>query len=206
MHVGYMGCECVRLRKNPIFHTKLTVKYAATILLMFLLAFNWVGYRMVSGFIENRADRQLQAKIDRSDFQENLLIELRVPLNAPYLSGSTAFERVDGEIVIEGTHYRYVKRKVENGELVLLCIPNENKTRIQNSRMDFFKLVNDLNQSSESKSKNTASFKSFSVEYQQESNEWSVDGFVVTSNPFAILNRSTIFSGFDFIPEQPPAI
>jgi hypothetical protein len=180
------------------------VKQAASILLMILLAFNWVGYRMLSGFIEHRSDAKLQAKIENSDYEESVLLELRVPLNAPYLSSTTEFESVQGEIEIEGTHYKYVKRKVENGELVLLCLPNENKTRIQNSRVDFFKLVNDLNQSTEGKSKNTASYKSFSSEYQDENNLWSIHPEITLTVLPRSLSLSFLSTGFNFIPDQPP--
>lgn len=175
---------------------------------MSLLAFNWVGYRLLSGMLEQKADLALEKRIDNADYDEKNLIELKVPLNAPYLpANSTAFERVDGEIEIEGTHYKYVKRKVVDGELVLLCIPNEGKTKIQNSRVDFFKLVNDLNQSSNTnKNKNTASFKSFTTEYRQEDNAWSIPVLQkILVIPALRCNYSTA-AGFDAIPEQPPKV
>ena len=93
--------------------------------------------------MENKADIALETRIDQSDYDESTLIEIRVPLNAPYLSdNTTAFERYDGELELDGIHYKYVKRKVVNGELVLLCLPNKSKTEIQNSREEFFKPVN----------------------------------------------------------------
>ena len=105
-------------------------------MLLLLLAFNWVGYRLLTGFMESKADIALEAKIDNSDYDESSLIEIRVPLNAPYLSdNSTEFERYDGELELDGVHYKYVKRKVVNGELVLLCLPNKSKTELQNSRV-----------------------------------------------------------------------
>ena len=174
---------------------------------MSIIAFNWGGYRLLSHFMEHRSDLALESKIDREQYDENSLIELRVPMNAPYLAtNSTAFERVEGEIEIEGTHYRYVKRKVENGELVLLCIPNEHKKKIQNSRVDFFKLVNDLNQSAEGKSKNTTSYKSFVTEYRQEANTWSIPAFyhLIDSRPSSFA--TFVDDGYHFIPDQPPQV
>src|SRR5205085_11312815 len=121
------------------------LKRAASILLLLLLAFNWVGYRLLTGFMESKADNLLEAKIENSDYDESTLIEIRVPMNAPYLAeNSSGFERYDGELELDGVHYKYVKRKVVNGELVLLCLPNKGKTELQNSREEFFKLVNDL--------------------------------------------------------------
>jgi hypothetical protein len=181
------------------------VKQVASILLLIILAFNWAGYRLLSGFLEHTAQVALETQIDHSQYEESSLIEIHVPLNAPYLAGnSTDFERFDGEIEIEGTHYNYVKRKILNGELVLLCLPNENKTSVQNSRDEFFKLVNDLNHSTQ-KSKNTTSFKSFVTEYKQENNSWTINSFTASFQTSSCSSNSFISPGFITVPELPPA-
>lgn len=155
--------------------------------------------------MERKADLALETKIDNSDYDETNLIEIRVPLNAPYVSGnSTEFERFDGEVELEGVHYKYVKRKIINGELILLCLPNENKTRFQNSRVDFFKLVNDLNQSQNKSKDNSSSFKSFVTEYKQENNSWTINSLPNINLKPEVANNSILAAGFNTIPEQPP--
>lgn len=116
----------------------------AAILLIFLLAFNWYGYRLLTSYLQHEASAQLQSKLDNNDYNQASLIEVRVPLNMPYITDWDDFETYEGETQINGIHYKYVKRKVENGELVLLCIPNQQKTQLQAAQQDFFKLVNDL--------------------------------------------------------------
>lgn len=181
------------------------MKLAASILLLTILAFNWVGYRFVSHYFENKSDIKLEASINNSNYEESDLIELRVPLNAPYISGSAEFERYSGEIELDGVHYKYVKRKVEKGELVLLCLPNENKTRFQNSRIDFFKLVNDLNHSSQSKEKSTASsFKTSTTEYRQENNSWAINPIMPVEIRHLFTDEKNQSAGFINILKQPP--
>jgi hypothetical protein len=181
------------------------VRQIVSILLLLLLAFNWVGFRIFSGYLEHNADLALEKKIEHSDYDESNLIEFRVPLNAPYLTGnSTEFERFDGEVKLNGQHYKYVKRKIENGELVLLCLPNESKTEIQNSREEFFKLVNDLNNSSQNKSKSTTSFKTFVTEYKQENNSWDIPSLMNILLKPSLASTPNLAAGFNFIPEQPP--
>lgn len=160
---------------------------------------------MLSLFMEAKADVALETKIENSQYDESSLIEIRVPLNAPYLAeNSNGFERYDGEIELDGVHYKYVKRKIENGELVLLCLPNKSKTELQNSREEFFKLVNDLNQTQE-KSKNTAaSFKSVTTEYKQENNSWLVCGLPLIHITHSQAYNSYEATGFDTLPEHPP--
>jgi hypothetical protein len=157
----------------------------ASILLLAVLGFNWVGYRLLSGFLEQSADKQLEASISSSSYDEEELIEMRVPLNAPYLAGTSGdFERYDGNIEVDGVHYKYVKRKIENGELVLLCLPNTGKTQSENSRIEFFKLVNDLGNGSQSKDHHSSSvFKTFTTEYKKEDNCWTIPPAMILKLP-----------------------
>ncbi len=170
-----------------------------------MLAFNWVGFRLLTGFMESKADIALETKIDNSDYDESTLIEIRVPLNAPYLSdNSTDFERYDGELELDGIHYKYVKRKIVNGELVLLCLPNKSKTELQNSREEFFKLVNDLNSTQNKSKSNTSSFKSVTTEYKKENNSWSISALSSIQIIYNNAVRYNTAPGYNSAPEQPP--
>lgn len=170
-----------------------------------MLAFNWIGYRLLNSAMQNNADLALESKIEKADYDDASLIEIRIPLNAPYLiDGSAEFERYDGELELHGVHYNYVKRKVVNGELVLLCLPNESKTELHNSRVEFFKLVNDLNHSQSKGKSSASSFKSVTTEYKQENNSWSVAPLPLTHVTYAAANTSFIEAGHNLIPEHPP--
>ena len=124
----------------------------AAILLLIILVFNWVGYRFFSDFLQHRADAQLEARIEKNDYREEQLIEIRIPLNLPYQANWQSFERFDGEIDLDGVHYKYVKRKIYNDSLVLLCLPNEAKQNIEKAKDDYFKVVNDIDSRSQKKS------------------------------------------------------
>lgn len=116
----------------------------AAILLLAILVFNWVGYRVLSDFLQHRSNISLEAKLDLNDYAASDLIELKVPLNLPYLTNWKDFQRCDGEIVVSDVHYKYVKRKIADGYLILLCLPNVNKARIEKVKEDYFKTINDL--------------------------------------------------------------
>lgn len=155
--------------------------------------------------MESKADIALESKIENDDYDESSLIEIRIPLNAPYLSdNSEEFERYDGELELDGVHYKYVKRKVVDGDLVLLCLPNKSKTELQNSRNEFFKLVNDLNHTQTKGKNNTSTFSSLTIEYKKEMNAWTLEPIPVASLKHAPGNQDCIASGYDSLPEQPP--
>ena len=172
-----------------------------------MLIFNWFGYQLLTRFLQSEADARIEAKLDRDDYDENQLKEIRIPINLPYHNDWQGFERYSGEIEIEGIHYKYVKRKVENGELVLLCIPDQSRKLYQTARDDFFRLVNDLQHSStnkQSESGNSISFKNFISEYRQEKNDWTVQHFRLDKLSFILENTALLASPFTPIAEQPP--
>ena len=120
------------------------VKRIASILLVGILLFNWGGYRLLSDYFEGRADQQLQAELDLNHYNEADLIHIKVAASLPYGSSSEKFERVEGNIDINGVNYTYVKRRFYQDSLELLCIPSMAKAGIKNARDEFAKLANDF--------------------------------------------------------------
>lgn len=181
------------------------MKRIASILLAFILLFNWVGYRILSGYFEERADLVLEQKLDNSDYDESQLIEIKVPLELPYQTNWKEFERFDGEIEIAGIHYKYVKRKVYNDSLILLCLPHEGKMKLQSARDEFFKLVNDLQHPAQSKkSDKGATAKNPVTEYYSESQRWLIPKLTALYHFSFIRKSAPAFTGFTLTPEQPP--
>ena len=66
-------------------------------MLAFLL-FNWGGYRLLSTFLEVRAEEHLQADVDQDIFDEAALLHIKVPVSLPYTNSSPIYERVTGNI------------------------------------------------------------------------------------------------------------
>jgi len=123
------------------------MKRIAAILLLGILTFNWYGYKLLSSYLEKRADRQLEANLDQDRYDESQLISIKVPAShLSYYNSATQFERVDGEIEVGGVQYKYVKRRLFNDSLELMCIPNHNAMKLQTARNQFFQLVNDIQQ------------------------------------------------------------
>ena len=94
--------------------------------------------------LEHQASVSLQQKLDHDQYSNNNLVEIKVPVNLPYLSNWSNFEKYQGETEINGVHYKYVKRKLVNDTLILLCIPNQTKNELRTAQSDYFKQVNDL--------------------------------------------------------------
>jgi hypothetical protein len=113
-----------------------------------------IGYRLYFYYAQQMADKALVATLDEGTYDHKDLLVIKVPLSLPYQSDWKDFERVDGEIDINGETYKYVKRKVVNGALVLLCLPDHHKTKLENAKEEFFKLVNNMQSQLPAKSTN----------------------------------------------------
>lgn len=118
-------------------------KYVSILLLLVLL-FNIVGYRALFYYAEQKADFALETQLDDNLYNEQDLISINIPLDNPYLADEKGFERVNGELTFQGTTYKYVKRRVTKGNLVLYCIPNTQKMVLKKAGYDYGNSVNDL--------------------------------------------------------------
>ena len=91
-----------------------------------------------------QSDKQLTQQLDNNQYNDGELIEVKIALHTPYLTSWSAYERIDGEVEVNGVFYSYVKRKIHNDTLFLLCLPNKNKTQLHAARIAYAGNVNDV--------------------------------------------------------------
>ena len=120
------------------------IRKTAAILLLMLLVFNTVGYKLWFTVAMEKADSKLEAALDKHSYNREELFTLKIPLNLPYQNITSSFERINGEITVNGETYTYVQRKVEKDTMVLECIRNTEKTSLQQRSNDYFGKVNDV--------------------------------------------------------------
>lgn len=140
----------------------------ATILLLALFGFNILGYQLLYNHMEQRADVALENDLDERRYNESELISIKQPTQLPYYTNSPIFERTDGEVSINGVIYKYVKRRIYNDSLEMLCIPNKAKMKIRESKTDYVKWATDVpqNGSREKKEGSSKNNKTSTVDYE----------------------------------------
>lgn len=121
------------------------------ILLMCLMLFNWVGYQMYIAIMVHYSGKELAAKLDKHNYSDADLISIKVPVTYIYYNGYSSFQRIDGQVELNGTTYNYVKRRFFNDSLELLCIPNVAATKLKSAQDAYFALSNGLDRSHDSK-------------------------------------------------------
>ena len=118
------------------------MKRFAAIFFLCLLLFNIAGYRLLFDVAEHRATAGLITAVEKEQFDVSELITITVPLSLPYQTDWTDWERVRGEIEMDGITYQYVQRKVSGGQMMLQCLPNNQQAKIESARDRFFELAN----------------------------------------------------------------
>lgn len=158
--------------------------------------------------MDYRNNTHLEAQLDKNEYSESELISLKVPAtHLSYYTNSKSFDRVDGQIEINGIAYKYVKCRLYNDSLEMLCIPNIASTRLQNAKDNFFKITNDLQNASQNKKSNPHSVqKNFSVSF------CPIHPISISSVLFFSSLKRTSRDSFHFpspcisLPDQPPQI
>lgn len=80
----------------------------------------------------DRADRELDSRLDANSYDEAQLISFKVPITGlSYYTPSDTWERVEGSIEIGNIFYKYVSRRVSGDSLEVLCIPHSTATKLQ---------------------------------------------------------------------------
>lgn len=196
--------EIVQTNSFPNIAT-ITVRKSAAILLLIIFLFNLVGYRILFDYAQKKSDAQVTTSLDTHQYNDADLITIKVPLSMPYQTVQSDFERIDGEINVSGKIYKYVKRRIVDGEMVLMCLPDHNKMRIEAAKGDFFKNTTDVEQNNASKksTNSKSSFKNLISEYIQHSFNYSVAYFNATANSNALMESITLPS-FPHTPPVPP--
>lgn len=115
--------------------------FAIGMLVVYL--FNLAGYSFLFTYCIERADKKIEQIADNSSYSATDLIELKFKLNLPYITDWSEYERYDGQVEFNGEHYNYVKRKVSQDTLYLLCLPNKLKTKLNKDRTDYAVKAND---------------------------------------------------------------
>src|SRR5687768_3191288 len=109
-----------------------------------MLVFNFCGYRLIFSYLEEKATEKLITKIDAGHYDESSLVEIKIPMQLPYYSNWSDYQPYFGETEWEGKKFQFVKRKLANDTLYLLCINDAEKNDLREAKHDFFKSVNSL--------------------------------------------------------------
>ena len=115
------------------------MKYFASILFACILLGNLFGYQFLATYLQSKADATVEVRVDNKQYDNSDLILVKTALHLPYYTNSKYYERAYGSLNVNGRYYQYVKRRIYNDSLELLCLPNVDRTKLQSVKNDLVK-------------------------------------------------------------------
>ena len=132
----------------------------------------------------------MQAKIEAGQYQSNALLELSAPLHLPYTTNWTDWEKLEGDIEIEGVQYRYVERKITEGRIYVRCLPNTARQQVINARDRFAMLAYDVNQPAKSENQVPVYISNYLGDYDDQATiNWSFQLILSLHQPMPNLQQ-----------------
>ena len=119
------------------------LKKLIAILLLVIYLYNLGGYTLVFRYYINQSAENITAQIDDNKYKETDLVQMSIPLHLPYLQNS-AFENINGSVEVNGIFYNYVKKRISNDTLYVLCLPNHQSTKLLKEKSSYAGEVNDF--------------------------------------------------------------
>lgn len=177
----------------------------AAIAILSIFTFNMVGYQLWYSYLATKADVALELALDAEQYNDADLLSIKQPTNLPYYSNNKTFERVDGEIEIDGIHYKYVKRRIYNDSLEMLCIPNRTKMQLEQSKHNYAIGAHDFQQD-DAKKKSGEPTKSAQKQISEFEELLSMhnNAQVNITTSFVVLNSPVANQHYFTTAEQPP--
>lgn len=152
--------------------------------------------------METGTDVALEQKLDGRQYNDEELLSVKTSLSLPYYTPSNEFQRAYGSIVVDGVVYEYVKQRVQNDTLELLCLPNAAKTRLRDASNELTKSSADGQASAPVKKGPTVLKLSLPDFFQPLQDDAPVVGSIQTE--YLLQNERFCFSDFTKCREQPP--
>lgn len=172
------------------------------ILLTGILLFNFTGYRLLIDLFIASQHHTMNRTIDREDFIETSLISFKMPMQMPYYTNDARFERAYGEVDVDGVKYHYVKRRVFNDSLEVLCIPDAVSTRLQQQKQRY--LQQDAHLPANPRAGDNATVKVNLPEFYQFLKFFDFSITAYQAGNFFSQASSSLPTGFYIFPDRPP--
>ncbi len=111
-------------------------------MLVAILLLNTMGYYAVFLGMQYTQDVAILKVLDTDSYDAANTVAFKIPISIPYVSDND-FQRIDGLFEHGGEHYRLVKQKYEKDTLVVVCILDTERKKIDQELSNYVKTFTD---------------------------------------------------------------
>lgn len=119
------------------------MKRLFSIVFVFLLLFNALGYYGLFFGLQYDNDIRLTRRLDAGQYTESETITIKIPITIPYASDSTDFQRVNGVFKHEGEYYRMIKQRLIRDTLHIVCFNDQRSKQLDDAFGRYAKSLSD---------------------------------------------------------------
>jgi len=115
---------------------------------LLLILLNTIGYYEVLLFMESQNYDKAVQKIsgNENEISGNLL--LKIPLASRFNEDDREYRKAQGEVVVEGELYHFVKQKLYQDTLYIICLRDAKTSEVREALSDLSKTMADQNHKS----------------------------------------------------------
>lgn len=108
-----------------------------------LLLFNIGGYTLLFQFFIYQSDNSILSRINNNSYNRTDLVEVKIPVHLAIEDWAT-YQPISGQVQFKNNNYNYAELKLTRDTMYLLCIPNQDKSRLANANIIYAKEVSDI--------------------------------------------------------------
>lgn len=120
------------------------MKRFTTIVLLSLHLFYSGAYMLLFYCLIYQSDRFVEKQISKGYYNVRDLVEIKIPVHIPYGQDWTDYQPISGQIQLREACYNYVKLKITNDTLYVMCVPNYRTTKLIQSNIIYARQVSDF--------------------------------------------------------------
>ncbi|HEX5024267.1 MAG TPA: hypothetical protein VFV68_03300 [Agriterribacter sp.] len=148
---------------------------------------------MLLQLLERRNASQTSQMIESGNYSEADLVLIKVPTSFSFPVNRSEYVRCDGEIERGGAHFNYVKCKITNDTIYLLCLRNENRKKLNDARDKYAKQLGDIPSTSQKGDDANGKKIGISAEYDQQELLFTPYSVIAINDSIEHLFSSTLF-------------
>lgn len=114
------------------------------IYLIITLLYNFAGPLIIRQYLAYRTEKHFNEQTSKGLYYLGDLTEVVIPVELPGIADWVDYEDISGQIQFQNNRYNYVKMKLTQHAMYLLCVPNYEETRLNSQNIISAKKVKEV--------------------------------------------------------------
>lgn len=90
-----------------------------------------------------QADKFSERQISKDQYKASDLVEVKIPVHLPVVGNWVGYQNISGSVQLAQNCYNYVRMKVTQDTLYVMCIPNSKTTSLNKANIIFAREVSE---------------------------------------------------------------